>query len=415
MNKYYCILSIVFQFFIHISFQSAKNNWGWHAHELICEKAIFTLPESLLPLYKKNISFLLENVNAPDRRRFISEMEGFRHYIDLDASAFFPQYLTEAAAFFVPIICITEGGDSLLFSGQSTISHRKKDYFFKSKGIKKIFDRDSIIIADSIFHPFLQNNILKNLENKEFSVSVDSFWEMCEKEHFSRNKAKTKIKELIAHDFLSKKGLLPYHLVQLQQQLSNAFAKKDEYKILKLSAEIAHYLADACVPLHTTKNYNGQLTNQTGIHAFWETRLPELFAKNEYDFFVGKATYIEQPRVYIWDLIKKSHEYVPILLQTEKNISAKIPEEQRFCFEKRGNSVVKVACEAWARAYHEALDGMVEACMQRAILALGSLWYSAWVEAGQPNVNKLVINTPLSNFQKNDTLPRQGTMKGREE
>jgi hypothetical protein len=102
-------------------------------------------------------------------------------------------------------------------------------------------------------------------------------------------------------------------------------------------------------------------------------------------------------------------------LQTEKNITAKISENQRFCFEKRGNLVLKVACEAWARAYHEALDGMVEACMQRAILALGSLWYSAWVEAGQPNVNKLVTNTSLSNSQINDTLPRQGVMKGREE
>ncbi len=208
INKYFWLLVFSFQFFINTSFQFAKNNWGWHAHELICEKAIFTLPESLLPLYKKNISFLLEHVNAPDRRRFTSEMEGFRHYIDLDSGVFFPQYLTEAAAFFVPITAVTEGGDSLLFSGQGTIAHRKKDYFFKSKGIKKIFGRDSIIIADSIFHSFLQNNILKNLENKEFYISVDSFWAMCEKEHFSRKQAKTPIKYLVAHDFLSKKRLV---------------------------------------------------------------------------------------------------------------------------------------------------------------------------------------------------------------
>ena len=46
------------------------------------------------------------------------------------------------------------------------------------------------------------------------------------------------------------------------------------------------------MPLHTTENYNGQMTGQRGIHGFWESRLPELKSK-DYDYFVGRAEYVE--------------------------------------------------------------------------------------------------------------------------
>ena len=66
-----------------------------------------------------------------------------------------------------------------------------------------------------------------------------------------------------------------------------AFIEKDSDKILKYSADLGHYIADAYVPLHTTENYNGQLTGQKGIHAFWESRLPELFSE-DYNYLVDK-------------------------------------------------------------------------------------------------------------------------------
>ncbi|MBK8081206.1 MAG: hypothetical protein IPK25_13560 [Saprospiraceae bacterium] len=73
------------------------------------------------------------------------------------------------------------------------------------------------------------------------------------------------------------------------------------------------------VPLHTTKNYNGQLTDQVGIHAFWESRIPELFAESNYDFFVGQAQYIDNPREYIWDIIIKAHSHLDSVLGIEKD------------------------------------------------------------------------------------------------
>ena len=68
-------------------------------------------------------------------------------------------------------------------------------------------------------------------------------------------------------------------------------------RILRISAEIGHYIGDAHVPLHTTENYNGQLSGQEGIHAFWESRLPEMFS-DEFDFFVGTSELYHESAVY---------------------------------------------------------------------------------------------------------------------
>src|SRR5690242_16771149 len=84
--------------------------------------------------------------------------------------------------------------------------------------------------------------------------------------------------EKFGEDSLNAHGILPWNIQRVYLQLKDAFFIRNPDRILKLSADLGHYIADAHVPLHTTRNYNGQLTNQIGIHAFWESRLPELFS-----------------------------------------------------------------------------------------------------------------------------------------
>ena len=76
-------------------------------------------------------------------------------------------------------------------------------------------------------------------------------------------------------------GTVPWWIQVMFQRLTRAFKNKEGAKILQLSAELGHYIADAHVPLHTTSNHNGQHTNQRGIHGFWESRVPELLAEME--------------------------------------------------------------------------------------------------------------------------------------
>jgi hypothetical protein len=67
--------------------------------------------------------------------------------------------------------------------------------------------------------------------------------------------------------------------------------------------------------------------------------------------------------------------------------------------EQRGNRKVKVYSVAYSRAYHKLLHGMVQRQMRAAILSVGSFWFSAWVDAGQPDLDKLIA-TPLTKDER---------------
>lgn len=85
-------------------------------------------------------------------------------------------------------------------------------------------------------------------------------------------------------DSLQKHGIVPWWVQTMLFRLTQAIKDKDQARILKLSAEIGHYISDAHVPLHASSNHNGQYTNQRGIHGFWESRVPELLAEKHWDF-----------------------------------------------------------------------------------------------------------------------------------
>lgn len=195
-----------------------------------------------------------------------------------------------------------------------------------------------------------------------------------------------------SEDTLKAYGIVPWHIQRVLYQLTQSFIRKDSAAIIRLSADLGHYIADAHVPLHTTENYNGQLTGQEGIHAFWESRLPELFATN-YDFWVGRAFYIEQPLDYIWKIIRQSHTALDSVLVLERELNSAFPADRKYAMEWKGNVLTKVYSPEYAEAYHKALQGMVERRMRSAMVSVASCWYTAWVDAGQPELKNWPTDT----------------------
>lgn len=196
----------------------------------------------------------------------------------------------------------------------------------------------------------------------------------------------------IGEDSLMANGIVPWRIIQMHQLLKEAFLISDPKAILKLSAELGHYVADAHVPLHTTSNYDGQLTGQTGIHALWESRLPELFY-DEYDFFVGKASYVNDVPAKIWATVAAAHLAVDSVLTFESMVSKKAGNK-KYSFETRGKRTIKVVAKGFAEEYHAALNGMVERQMRASVKMIGDLWYTAWVDGGQPDLKKLIDYEP---------------------
>jgi hypothetical protein len=222
----------------------------------------------------------------------------------------------------------------------------------------------------------------------------------------------------LTEDTLLAYGIVPWHVERLYYQLVKAFRNKNEAAILRLSADIGHYIADAHVPLHTTLNYNGQLTGQHGIHGLLESRLPELFGA-AYDLVTGPAVLFENPLDRIWKSVLESSAAVDCVLYLERQTFHALPADRHYQFEQRGNRQVKAYSEAYAADYHQRLQGLVERRMQDAIRSVGAFWFSAWVAAGQPDLNQLeqLVLSPeeAAAIQDEEAIYRSQPPKGRPE
>jgi hypothetical protein len=219
-------------------------------------------------------------------------------------------------------------------------------------------------------------------------------------------------------DSLMLHGIVPWHVTLMVYKLTEAFKIKNKNLILKYSAELGHYVGDAHVPLHTTHNYNGQLTGQKGIHGFWESRIPELFADKDYDYFVGAATYVKSTQEFIWSAVLASHAAVDSVLMFERELTKKYDEDKKYTFEERANQTIKTYSYDFSKDYQALLDNQVERRMRAAILGVGSLWYTAWVNAGQPDLSSIAdapwSEEELKEFEAIDAKVKEGKIFGHE-
>lgn len=219
-------------------------------------------------------------------------------------------------------------------------------------------------------------------------------------------------------DTLMANGIVPWHVQVMLGRLTKAFKDKNFSAILKNSTELGHYISDAHVPLHASSNHNGQLTDQKGIHGFWESRVPELLADKRFDFFIGKATYIKDPGEYIWARVLESALASDSVLKFEKKLSHQFPGNSKYSFEKRNNIVIKQYSTAYTEAYDKMLNGMVERRMRLSIYSIASFWYTAWVNAGQPDLkdiaNQQFSESDMKEFEKLDEDWHSNIIKGRE-
>jgi hypothetical protein len=223
--------------------------------------------------------------------------------------------------------------------------------------------------------------------------------------------AKAKYTEVTLNEY----GIVPWHILTVKNYLVKAMKNRDYERIIKLSADLGHYIGDAHVPLHTTENYNGQLTNQVGIHGLWESRLPEIFA-TEYDFYTGKAVYLQRPLQEVWKAVEESFAAKDSVLAMEKELTERMPNS-KYSFEGKGATTAKVYSREFSLAYHTALNQMVERRMKKAVYMVGCFWYTAWVDAGQPNLDfDLKIQKDLQpDIDSLNALMRNAAIKGRME
>lgn len=213
-------------------------------------------------------------------------------------------------------------------------------------------------------------------------------------------------------DSLEKYGYLPYQVMLTHRRLTAAFKTWDRDSILYYAADLAHYIADAHVPLHTTLNYDGQLTGQEGLHALWETMLPELYLDQFQLYTKYKVTYLKNPEQAIWDALRSSHILVNDLLKIEGQVAKDFPGDTKYRVQVRKGKTTRSYNTAFARAYYQRVGKTVNMQLLLAVNLVADFWYSAWVDAGEPSLEVIMNkNAPKRNSLKTEkTAHKKNTL-----
>ncbi len=214
----------------------------------------------------------------------------------------------------------------------------------------------------------------------------------------------------IGEDSLRKHGIVPWYIQTAAFQLTDAFKEKDVRRILRISADLGHYVADSNVPLHTTRNYNGQLTGQEGIHAFWESRLPELFAQ-DYDLWIGQAVYIDNLAETVWNSVNRAHLASDSVFLFEKRLSQSFDPDKKFSYELRNNVLVRTYSREFSEQYHKLLKGQVERQMKASVEMVSNLWFTCWINAGQPDLEKMKDFVPDEKEKKAEAAEQRSWLQ----
>ena len=183
-------------------------------------------------------------------------------------------------------------------------------------------------------------------------------------------------------------GVLPWNIEWAYRRLVDAMVEGCADDVLRAASDLGHYVADAHVPLHTSVNYNGQLTGQEGIHGLWETRLPELFGDG-YFLAVPPPVVVKDVGQWAWRTVRESHAAVDSVLDFERSLVEGWTGDL-VVREQRGRVMQLQRVRPWCQVYHDALDGMVERRWRTSIHGVASLWTTAWVEAGQPDLGVML-------------------------
>jgi len=174
-------------------------------------------------------------------------------------------------------------------------------------------------------------------------------------------------------------GIIPWIIEKWTDSLSISMATGDWNDVWQIAAELGHYVADSHQPLHLTINYNGQLTDNDGIHSRYETSMINPYLSQ---LPLSQSRGIYWPNVInsVFLYIEEIYPYVDNILIADDLASAQDPNYG----------------ETYYTILWQELEQVTTISIQKSIINLASLWRTAWENAGSPS--------PLS-VQSNDYNP----------
>jgi hypothetical protein len=169
---------------------------------------------------------------------------------------------------------------------------------------------------------------------------------------------------------VKRNGILPWATVRAYDSLVSQLQRGDWSKATLTAADLGHYVGDGHQPLHVTVNYDGQLTGNNGIHSRFESGMINLYG-SEITVTPEQVSSPENRFNFVLSYCIAVNRYADSILAADT--------EAKIISGWNGTNPVPTA-------YYDALwsrtQRLTKELFQHATIALASLWYSAWMDAG---------------------------------
>src|SRR5690606_6872914 len=228
---------------------------------------------------------------------------------------------------------------------------------------------------DYITEHSVDPDVRRNFDESEFPkhfIDIDFYPEFLDgKMIYDRQQ----LTALYGDSVVTKMGILPWATLRTYNNLQKAFSEHNRDKVLIYAADLAHYVADAHQPMHTMLNYDGQFTNQKGVHARYESEMIERYFDALEESVNGNSVeQIDDPLDFIFSYIENSNSLGEVLLAADK-----------FADKRTGST----DNDNYYRLFWFRTKYITEIQFESAVNSLASLIFTAWSEAGEPSLTEI--------------------------
>jgi hypothetical protein len=189
-------------------------------------------------------------------------------------------------------------------------------------------------------------------------------------------------------DSLYKVGMGPWATLTAYNNLVEAFKAGSPDDILKYSIEVANYVGDMNVPLHTNERYDPAPGSLNGL---FEGKLVERNL-SKFKLYDGEAKAVKPEQVgpLVWTIVRESYTLADPVWDLEADLTKDFTAKDKFSFTYKLGKATRSYSDKFADAYFEKVGGMVAGRLKSSAEATAMLWMSAWDAAGKPNLVKMV-------------------------
>lgn len=269
----------------------------------------------------------------------------------------------------------------LFFGGWGSVGHRlinkvTVSYFPQSMSFLSSWS-DSISIHASDADN--RKNSDPNEDIKHF-IDIDNYSDFQKNRKIIQNY--DSIVSVYGLSYVQKQGTLPWAIIVTCDSVKSAFKRKDWHQAMLFASDLGHYVGDAHMPLHITRNYNGQYSSQSGVHSRYES---DLIGKYSTQILYGKDTaiYVSNISDYSFNMIYENYVYVDSVLNADKLAKA---------------AAGSTSGTVYLQKFWDNSGRFTTLLFNKASASLSNLIYTCWVNAGSPTNVLSVESKTLNNY-----------------